>query len=138
MVLAEFNVPLYLTVGKRKPKNHWLTLNNYRNWKFYLSNDLKTLFKETLNTDVLIAIEGEISVTYTFYYPTKQLRDIDGSLAVISKFTLDALVEGGIIQDDNYTIVKKVSGEYGGLDKENPRCEVKIERYSNGQNKNDS
>ena len=39
---------------------------------------------------------------------------------------MDLLVDAGILLDDNYEVVPKLILEYGGQDKENPRCEIKI------------
>ena len=122
----QFSVPLYLTRGKKKPKNYWLNLNGYRNWKSYLSNDLKIQFKETIGIGHLKTIYSKVKVYYTFYYPDTRLRDLDNSTAVISKFTLDALVEANILDDDNYTIVIETRTKFGGIDKENPRCEIEL------------
>ena len=118
--------PLYLSRGKKKVKNYWLNLNSYRNWKFHLNNSLKVQFKDELELSHLKPIEGKVKVSYTFYYPDKRLRDLDNSMAVISKFTLDALVETGILEDDNYLNVVEVKATLGGIDKEYPRCEVEI------------
>jgi Holliday junction resolvase RusA-like endonuclease len=46
---------------------------------------------------------------------------------VITKFTHDALVEFGILEDDNYNIVTEITYRFGGVDKDNPRCDVTIE-----------
>ena len=128
MSLAHFSVPLYLVRGKKKPKNYWLNLNSYRNWKYHLNNDLKIQFKEAIHSSLaaLDTIKGPIRIVYTFYYPDSRRRDLDNSQAVIAKFTQDALVEEGIIPDDDYTIVRSISGRYGGVDKTQPRCEVDI------------
>jgi Holliday junction resolvase RusA-like endonuclease len=127
MRTVKFTVPLYLTRGKRKKKNYWLTQNNYRNWQFHLSNDLKKQFKEEISIPELDTPLAGAKIKYVFYFPTHQRRDIGNMLAVVSKFTEDALVAAGIIKDDDYTILKKISGEYGGYDKNNPRCEVTVE-----------
>jgi hypothetical protein len=117
----KFSVPLYIKVGK---KNYWLNQNNYRNWHYFLSNKLKTLFKE----QILIPDTkyNKVIINYTFYYPNNIRRDIGNSLAVIDKFTADALVENGNIEDDDYNTVIKIVGKFGGIDKTYPRCEVEI------------
>jgi len=127
MRTVKFSVPLFLVRGKRKPKNYWLNQNNYRGWQFHLSNDLKIQFKEEITIPELDTPLAACKIKYVFYYNTHQKRDIGNSLAVISKFTEDALVEAKVIRDDDFTIVRKISGEYGGYDKNNPRCEVIIE-----------
>jgi hypothetical protein len=118
----KFAVPLYLKVGK---KNYWLNQNGYRNWHYHLSNKLKSTFKEQIAIPDK-KLNGEVTLIYTFYYPNKIRRDIGNSLAVIDKFTADALIENGNIEDDDYKIVKKIIGQFGEIDKENPRCEVEI------------
>jgi hypothetical protein len=39
----------------------------------------------------------------------------------------DALVDAGIIEDDNMNCVNKITAAYGGVDKLNPRAEIFIE-----------
>ena len=129
MVILEFDVPLFLTLGVRKQKNHWLTLNNYRNWQFHLNNNLKIEFKKQLkHLKGTTKLKGVFSIEYVFFYPDKRLRDIDNSLSVVSKFTGDALVELGILDDDNYKSLKQVIGSFGGIDKVNPRAKVIIRK----------
>jgi len=132
MKVQYLQAPLYLTKGRAR-KNTWLNLNNYRNWKFHLSNALKIQFKKELDISHLEPVIGKVRVTYTFYYPDNRLRDIDNSMAVISKFALDALVEGGILEDDNYLHVIEVRGKLGGVDKEAPRCDIEIKEIDNEQ-----
>jgi hypothetical protein len=45
---------------------------------------------------------------------------------VITKFTHDALVEFEILEDDNYNFVNEIVYKFGGVDKDNPRCDVVI------------
>jgi len=118
-----FDVPLYLTIGK---KNYWLNQNGYRNWHFHLSNKLKKTFKDTI-TLPNTKYKRSVQIAYTFYYPNAIKRDIGNSLAVIDKFTADALIENGNLLDDDFTVVKKIIGKFGGIDKDNPRCEVKVQ-----------
>jgi len=40
------------------------------------------------------------------------------------------VVEAGILLDDNYEVVPKLILEYGGISKENPRCEIEIKQTS--------
>lgn len=123
----KFTAPLFIRMGKKKPKNYWLTLNNYRNWHFQVSNNVKKLFKETVAIPKKeCAIKEKVTITYTFYYPNLMKRDIGNSLAVIDKFFADALVESNWLEDDNYEFVNKIIGKFGGIDKENPRVEIEL------------
>ena len=41
---------------------------------------------------------------------------------------MDLLVDNGLIEDDNWSVVKNITIKYGGLDRESPRCEIKIRK----------
>ena len=53
------------------------------------------------------------------YFKTKHKRDIDNYTFPMHKFLMDALVEGGVIEDDHYDYVTKVTTEFGGIDTDN-------------------
>lgn len=129
MKKQQFSVPILLKVGVNKKRNYYLNLNGYRNWQYRLSNHLKKLFKIEVAEDIrkLQKVLLPCKVTYTIYYPTKRVFDIDNIGAVVNKFTHDALVELDILEDDNYNFVYEIKYKFGGVDKENPRCEVLIE-----------
>jgi Holliday junction resolvase RusA-like endonuclease len=124
-----FSVPIRLEVGIKKKKMYYINLNGYRNWAFQLNNSLKKTFKFEVAEEVkqLTPIEGKCRVSYDIYYPTRRVFDIDNIGSVITKFTHDALVEFGILEDDNYNIVTEITYRFGGVDKDNPRCDVTIE-----------
>ena len=124
-----FSVPIKLEIGVNKKKTYYLNLNGYRNWQFQLNNQLKKTFKIKVANTIrsLTPVTKVCKVTYTIYYPTKRLFDIDNIGSVITKFTHDALVEFDILEDDNYKCVSEIVYKFGGIDKENPRCDVELE-----------
>lgn len=125
----ELSVPIKLEVGVVKKKTYYLNLNGYRNWQFQLNNQLKKTFKIQVAEKIreLTPVKGTCRITYTIFYPTRRLFDIDNIGSVITKFTHDALVEFGILEDDNYKIVEEIVYRFGGIDKDDPRCDVVIE-----------
>lgn len=129
----ELSVPIKLEVGVVKKKTYYLNLNGYRNWQFQLNNQLKKTFKIEVAEKIreLTPVTGTCRISYTIYYPTRRLFDIDNIGSVITKFTHDALVEFGILEDDNYKIVEEIVYRFGGIDKEYPRCDVVIEEINN-------
>jgi Holliday junction resolvase RusA-like endonuclease len=129
----ELSVPIKLEVGVAKKKTYYLNLNGYRNWQFQLNNQLKKTFKIEVAERVreLTPVTGTCRITYTIYYPTRRLFDIDNIGSVVTKFTHDALVEFGILEDDNYKIVEEIVYRFGGIDKDDPRCDVVIEEIQN-------
>lgn len=128
-IFLKFEVPIFIEMGVSKKKRYYLNLNSYRNWQFHLSNQLKQVFKTSLKDtlEALPPITKPVKITYTIFYPTKRKIDIDNIGCVICKFTNDALVHYGILQDDNNEIVPIIKFMYGGIDKENPRCQVELE-----------
>jgi Holliday junction resolvase RusA-like endonuclease len=99
-----------------------------------VSNELKKLFKVQVAKDIraLNPVSGTVKVIYTIWYPTKREFDIDNIGSVITKFTHDALVELGVLVDDNFKFVSEIHFKYGGVDKDNPRCDVEIQEIDDG------
>ncbi|NTW91265.1 MAG: RusA family crossover junction endodeoxyribonuclease [Erysipelotrichaceae bacterium] len=111
-------------VGK---KPFMLNLNTYRNAHYQILNQAKKNFKELLKPQLYkLPILGKITIHYTIYYKDKRKFDLDNIVSVIAKFTQDALVENEIIEEDNYTIVIGSSNSFGGISKDNPRCQITI------------
>ncbi len=128
MNIQVLTVPLRLEVGVVKKRTYYLNLNGFRNWNFQLSNQLKKLFKISVTSQIraLTPCTQPVEITFVIYYPTNRAFDLDNIGSVVCKFTNDALVELDILIDDNYKYVKKIAYEFGGVDKLNPRVEVKI------------
>jgi hypothetical protein len=50
-------------------------------------------------------------------------------LPIIQKFTDDALIELGVIPDDNFKVVRQINYNFGQVDKGNARAELLIEQW---------
>ena len=59
---------------------------------------------------------------YRYYMPNARKCD----LVNLIQATNDILVKGGVIEDDNYTIVASHDGSGVEVDKENPRVEITL------------
>jgi Holliday junction resolvase RusA-like endonuclease len=127
--VQKYSVPIKLEAGVSKKKTYFLNLNQYKRWHFQESNQLKRLFKVAVAKDIkqLAPIEGKCKVTYTIFYPNKRKFDIDNIGTVVSKFNNDALTELNILEDDNYSVIVEIVFKFGGIDKDNPRCDVELE-----------
>lgn len=129
------SLPLTVTVPRKtKPgKKYSMNLNSYRNWYHHENNALKVLYKGFVEEAVKEAA-GEMGeppyvFRYTFFAPSRRLFDLGNVGAIVQKFTDDALMELGLLEDDNYTFVRKVEYCFGGIDKENPRAELEIKKF---------
>lgn len=125
--------PISITLPRKTKKDKvcYLNLNNYRNWNFIISNQLKKEYKKIIS-EILSSIELSINtfdkcqIVYTFFSKNRIRKDIANCCAVIDKFFTDALVELGYLQDDSTDFIDCVVYRFGGIDKENPRCDITI------------
>lgn len=69
-------------------------------------------------------LEGAVEIEMVFYNKDARKRDLDNMMTSV----LDVLKNTKIIDDDNCLVARRISGEFGGIDKENPRMECTIIR----------
>lgn len=65
-------------------------------------------------------------MTWRLYVSANRTIDLENVLPIVSKFVLDELVKGRIIEDDSVKYIPKVTYKYCGVDKKNPRAELEI------------
>lgn len=112
------------TFKTKKPKTILVGMNWYRNAHYLVSNKVKSHYHDLVK-DILPAQKfTRIRLEYRVFVGR---RNTDGHniRAVIEKFFLDSLVEGGYIKDDSIDFVLGDTSSYG-LDKDNPRIEISI------------
>ena len=66
--------------------------------------------------------EHPVRLQMVFYNHDKRRRDIDNQTSTV----MDLIKDAGLIPDDNCFIVRQVIGIFGGVDNDNPRCEIDI------------
>ncbi len=69
------------------------------------------------------------SVTLTFYPSTRRRGDLSNK----AESVMDLLVDRGVIEDDNWFAVPRLSLQFGGVDRQNPRVEVEFSPPSQAQ-----
>jgi len=74
-------------------------------------------------------IDYPINLKVHYYMGTRRKCDITNLLQA----SFDILVKYKVLEDDNYSIVSSVDGTQVFYDKDNPRCEIYIERINNEQ-----
>ncbi len=64
----------------------------------------------------------QYEITCKFFPDTKAKFDLSNKFESVA----DALVDRGLLEDDNYTVLPKVTLLFGGIDKKEPRVEIEI------------
>lgn len=103
-----------------------LNLNQYRNWFYRLSNDIKKKFKYEVSSSLDFKVVGQVGIEYEYYAPNKRKVDLMNVVSVVDKFFQDAMVERGCIEADDTSVVIQVGCRYAGIDRENPRIEARV------------
>jgi len=120
-------IDLPLEVYYTKNKKFILNLNNYRNAHYRTLSNAKKIYADNLVDRISYPkYEEPVVLTYTYYAKSKRRLDVSNPCSIIDKFTCDALVKAEVLEDDSSKQIKKVIYKYGGIDKENPRCELMI------------
>jgi Holliday junction resolvase RusA-like endonuclease len=130
------NLPLDVVYYVRKSDNKQmrfiLNLNNYRNTHHRILHQAKEKYENivinNLPEDAKELLYGKkVRVSFKYFQSTNRRVDVSNPIAILEKFATDALVKAGVIEDDNYSVLVGSDGwEYGGVDKNNPRCEMTI------------
>jgi len=122
---VKINLPLEVYYSKKK--KFILNLNNYRNAHYRILSNAKKIYADNLIDRINYPKYKEpVVLTYTYYAKSKRRLDVSNPCSIIDKFTCDALVKAGVLEDDSSKQIKKVVYKYGGVDKDNPRCVLEI------------
>tara|TARA_R110002049_G_scaffold250087_1_gene424412 strand:- start:348 stop:746 length:399 start_codon:yes stop_codon:yes gene_type:complete len=122
--VTTLSLPLF--IANRSNKRRWLTMNNYRNWHYQVSNDIKRKFKSNISHKLDFRFDGKIRIEYFYFAPDNRTRDLMNVISVVDKFFQDVMVENDCIISDDLSTVVEVNSCYMGVDKQNPRLDVMI------------
>lgn len=86
-----------------KQRNYHVYQQEKKRWKL--------LVREALSDSIPATPYERVKVKLHYIFPNRRRHDVDN---YSGKFLLDALVEYGVIKDDNYTVLEslELSGEY--------------------------
>ena len=127
--MHKINLPLavYLPRKTMPDKKMIINLNNYRNWSYIVSNQVKKAYFQAVEPLVRgLILEPRLALVFTYYKGSRRTSDRSNVLCIQDKFFLDALVELGCIEDDNDNFIKETKYKGDEIDKQNPRVEVRI------------
>ena len=112
---------------KNKHSYGALNLNIYRNIHHFTNNTMKKNYKFKMMEQInKLPKLNKIEVIYTLYPKTKRLCDVSNICCIVDKFFMDALIDLGKLEDDNYLFLPKITYLFGEVDKDNPRCLIEI------------
>jgi hypothetical protein len=109
-MIVSIEVPLYLVVGKKKPKKIAINLNTYRNLYHHQNDDLKKQFRDLIGPELRAKLNGAqfnmLWIHYFIHRNSELLFDTGNISSVLEKFFLDVLKNIEAIPDDNYKHVR--------------------------------
>ena len=124
---------LPLSIKQTAKKKFILNLNTYRNANFRTLNTVKKNYEEYIhglldkNKHAGMFFGKQFSISFIYYHGNARQLDPSNPVSIIEKFACDALTSFGVWEDDNYRhLVRHDGWIFGGIDKENPRCEMYI------------
>ena len=130
-ITIKLPLEVFIPRKTREDKKIIMNLNIYRNTHYMTLNAAKVEMKEHVRLAIGNAGDADISppylFTYTVFPATGRKFDLGNVCSIIQKFTDDALIDIGVIKDDNYKVVNEVRYRFGGIDKTDPRAELTIE-----------
>lgn len=103
-----------------------IAINRRTGKRFVRSNDRVKAWQETAIEELALQLRGykvteyPIEIALSFYFDNERRHDLDNAAAGV----MDALVKANVLEDDNVNFVSCLVLDYGGIDKENPRCEI--------------
>jgi hypothetical protein len=131
---------IYLPRVTMKDKSWQVNLNVYRNTHHRVLSAVKVAYKEQVMgalydvsmNPARFELEAPYRLIYTLYPKTKIRLDVSNVLSIVQKFTDDALVDLGYMEDDSYHFIRETIYRFGMIDPDNPRAELEIEEYRDG------
>lgn len=139
MKRLELNLPLHVMLPRKTKadKKIALNLNTTRNLHYQVMNQSKVIFKKIVEhileetNQSNVKFDRPVEISWKIYKPTNRRLDKHNCISVIEKFTMDALVELGILEDDNDDFVKTEILLPTELDRKNPRCVMIMSEVDN-------
>lgn len=122
--------PLKIVIGKTKAgklREFNLNLNAYRNAYFRTLNESKHKYKMFIVDQLQDKPRFEkIAIMYKVFKGDARRYDIGNIISIHQKYFEDAMVECGKLPDDKASNIPMVLYTDGGIDRDNPRVEIKV------------
>lgn len=126
----EFILPLVVYLPRKtvKDKRFSVDINTIRGADRHSYNAAKKVYSEVMSEQLsgFDMIDNQIKVHYQYYAAMNNSPDLDNFIGGAKKFFQDAMVNHGLIKDDNVNFIPRNSEEYMGIDRLNPRIVAKV------------
>lgn len=115
--------------GKFPSMNEFIDANRRSKGKFNKGNTMKQQSQNEISWQILkqhrkLHIDKPVKLIYSYYEPNKK-RDLDNISGYFHKVFQDALVNCGVIHNDNWHYIVGFTDEFY-IDNKHPRIEIKI------------
>lgn len=128
----KFPAKVHYNTRKKDGKEQWfyLNLNGFRNLHHFTKNKVKQKCKEIVREMNLehIPFDPPYRFVWTLYSYAPKI-DVSNPCSICDKFMTDALVEAGLMDDDNCQWIPAVEYRYGGQDRKDPRIMLEIHPF---------
>jgi Holliday junction resolvase RusA-like endonuclease len=124
---------MYITIHGRIPskkngksafviRNRAIITDNpdYKRWH---KGAMEQVALQVLQEKGAIPYSKTSNVIFTLFAPDARKGDLSNKWESVA----DLLVDSGVFEDDNWTVIGRVILQYGGIDRTNPRAEVLID-----------
>ena len=113
-------LPVFSKGRGDKKRELMVSLNNFFPMHYIQKNNVKQAYHATVKEWVKTLPKYKtIQPNYKLFFNNKRKKDLDNYTFPMHKFLMDALVEGGIIEDDNYDYVTGFTTKFGGIEDTN-------------------
>ena len=129
MFQCKIVAPLFIILPRKTKadKKIIINLNNYRNWHYIISNEVKKKYKENIKDQLEgLKFNSPIKLEFKLFKGSKRKSDRANVLSIHEKFLCDALTECGCIIDDDDEHIIETKYVSGAIDRERPRVEIAI------------
>ena len=117
------NLPIYWKNGNT---TNLVGMNAFRNYHYHVKAKIKRDFHELVaNQSLSMPKVTTFKTHYRLFYKSP-VCDPSNIIALIEKFTLDGLIEAGVLTSDNVNYHLSSSWEVVVQDKSDPRVEITI------------
>lgn len=109
-------LPVFSKGRGDKKREILVSVNNWLPMHYIQKNNVKQAYHKVAEDFVKSSPKYKNLVPqYVLYFKGNRKKDVDNYTAPLHKFLMDALVEGGVIQDDNYDYVTGFITKFGGI-----------------------